>query len=218
MLAFIFATNRSSTTSDRSLWRTIWSSLGAAESWKSWWKVRWERSLSTELNMPTLSASLKQVQQHRVKRNRKRRIQRLLRSFSGPERWCSPTTHAVFSHPDCSTVWLMYVGFVHLPIKTTSRRSTHKLVCVHTLSLNPGVMWDQRLTRFGTARVYDYWRVAVAWAASLWLALSLTDRPSLTRRHWAEWTFCLDYTGPEPHGVRSSRSVWDCVHSLMSGL
>ena len=54
------------------------------------------------------------------------------------------------------TVWLMYVGFVHLPNGTTSRRVTHKLVCVHTLSLSPGVMWDQHLNRFGTARVYDY--------------------------------------------------------------
>ena len=28
----------------------------------------------------------------------------------------------------------------------SSRRFTHKLGCVHTLSLNRGVMWDQRLT------------------------------------------------------------------------
>ena len=38
-----------------------------------------------ELNPHTSSASLKQVQQKSVKRNRKRRIQRLLRSFAGPE-------------------------------------------------------------------------------------------------------------------------------------
>ena len=37
--------------------------------------------LVTELNLHTLSASLKQVQQQSVKRNRKRQIQRLLRSL-----------------------------------------------------------------------------------------------------------------------------------------
>ena len=41
-------------------------------------------------------------------------------------------------------------------------------------------VWDQHLTRFGTARVYDYWRVAVARTASFWLALPPTDRASLT--------------------------------------
>ena len=49
-------------------------------------KARWKRSLLTELNLHTSRASLKQVQQQSVKRNLKRQIQRLLRSFAGPER------------------------------------------------------------------------------------------------------------------------------------
>ena len=46
-------------------------------------KGKVETSMLTELNLHTSSASLKQQS---IKHNRKRRIQRLLRSFAGPER------------------------------------------------------------------------------------------------------------------------------------
>ena len=123
--------------------------------------------------------------------------------------WCSSITHAVFLHPDCLTVWFINVGFVHLPNGTTSQRFSHKLVCVHTLSLNPGVMWHQHLTRYVTTQVYDYWRVAIARVASLWLALPPIDRPTslhLYHRHWAWRTFRLDYR---------ARAAWREVVALL---
>ena len=47
------------------------------------------------------------------------------------------------------------------------------------------------------------------------ISLPQTDRPGFTYITGTELGFVLT-TGPEPHGERSSRSVWDCVHGLMS--
>ena len=48
-------------------------------------------------------------------------------------------------------------------------------------------MWEYRLTRFGTARVYDYWWVAVARTASLWIALP-PNRPRTIYSQALSWT------------------------------
>ena len=73
MLACIFVKNRNSTASDGP-YKVI---VRNGRVMKVLIKGKVERSLWTELNLHTSSASQKQVQQQSVKRNRKRRIRRL---------------------------------------------------------------------------------------------------------------------------------------------
>ena len=49
------------------------------------------------------------------------------------------------------------------------------------------------------------------------ISLPQTDRPRFTYITGTELGGrSVLTTGPEPHGERSSRSVWDCVHGLLS--
>ena len=44
--------------------------------------------------------------------------------------------------PDCFTVWLMFVGFVHFSKWNDEPMLYPQVGLVHTLSLNLGVMWE----------------------------------------------------------------------------
>ena len=57
------------------------------------------------------------------------------------------------THPPCIFPHSQFKCFV-LIVDLVHCLNGHKLVCDHTLSLNPGVMWGQRLNLFPSARPF----------------------------------------------------------------